>query len=157
MLGPVGARTSGIPLDRRKPYYTELFACLATRAHGATNDEVATAFDITPGRVRTDINKLRDWLGADPATGKRFLPDALDSRAAAAGGKGVYRVVEPLVDVDLFRRLAVTSPRYWFGSPTNWMASLEVTVSSTAISSCELYTPAEGRPGGRLAPERALE
>lgn len=105
LLGPVGARTSGMPLDRRKPYYTELFAYLATRAHGATNDEVATAFDITPGRVRTDVNKLRKWLGSNPATDERFVPDALSAAAAAARGIGVYRIVEPLVDVDLFRRL----------------------------------------------------
>jgi hypothetical protein len=105
LLGPVGARTSGTPLDRRKPYYIELFAYLATRAHGATNDEIATAFDITPGRVRTDINKLRQWLGTNPSTGERFLPDALSPAAAAARGIGVYRVVESLVDVDLFRRL----------------------------------------------------
>lgn len=105
LLGPVGARTSGIPLTRRKPYYTELFAFLATRPHGATNDEVATAFDITPGRVRTDINKLREWLGVNPDTGEQFVPHALGTSAAAARGIGVYEVVGPLVDIDLFRRL----------------------------------------------------
>ena len=105
LMGPVGVRTTGIALDRRKPYYTELFAYLATRPHGATTDEVADAFDITPSRVRTDVNKLRDWLGTNTATGELFLPDARNAPAAQARGIGVYQVIDPLVDVDLFLRL----------------------------------------------------
>lgn len=105
LLGPVGARTTGIALDRRKPYYTELFAYFATRPHGATTDEVAEAFDITTSRVRIDVNKLRDWLGTNPTTGERFLPDARNAPTAQVRGVGVYQIIESLVDVDLFRRL----------------------------------------------------
>ena len=105
LLGPVVARTSGTALDRRRPFYTELFAYLATRPYGATTDEVATAFDLNPARVRTDVNKLRDWLGADPATRQKFLPAAREAPMAQERGMGVYQVVDALVDVDLFRRL----------------------------------------------------
>lgn len=105
LLGPVGARTSGLALGRRKPYYTELFAYLAMRPCGATTDEVADAFDITPSRVRIDVNKLREWLGTNPHTQERFLPDARNAPAAQSRGVGVYQIIDPLVDVDLFRRL----------------------------------------------------
>lgn len=105
LLGPVQARTGGKALDKRKPYYTELLAYLTTRPHGATTDEVATAFDITPARVRVDINKLRSWLGSDPATGEKYLPDARHASGAQERGLGVYEVINTLVDADLFRRL----------------------------------------------------
>ncbi len=107
LLGPVGARTSGTAIDRRKPFYTELFAYIATRPHGATTDEVAAAFDLTPARVRTDINTLRRWLGTDAATGEGFLPDARNAPSAQRRGIGVYEVPDALVDADLFRRLRV--------------------------------------------------
>lgn len=105
LLGPVVARTRGTALDRRRPFYTELFAYLATRPYGATTDEVATAFDLNAARVRTDVNKLREWLGADPVTGQKFLPAAREAPMAQERGTGVYQVVDALVDVDLFRRL----------------------------------------------------
>ncbi|MBD8605370.1 LysM peptidoglycan-binding domain-containing protein [Aeromicrobium sp. CFBP 8757] len=105
LLGPVVARTSGTALDRRRPFYTELFAYLATRPYGATTDEVATAFDLNAARVRTDVNKLRHWLGTDPVTGQKFLPAAREAPMAQERGTGVYQVVDALVDVDLFRRL----------------------------------------------------
>ena len=96
LLGPVGARTSGKALDRRKPFYTELFAYLATRPYGATTDEVATAFGIKPSRVRIDINKLRDWLGVNPVTGAKYLPDARVAPSALRRGIGVYEIGEAL-------------------------------------------------------------
>jgi LysM repeat protein len=107
LLGPVGARTHGIAIAKRKPYYTELLAYLATRPHGATPEEVADAFSITGPRVRNDIKVLRDWLGVTPRTGRKHLPDARDSAAARARGIGVYQVEDLLVDADLFRRLRV--------------------------------------------------
>jgi LysM repeat protein len=107
LLGPVGARTHGTAIAKRRPYYTELLAYLATRPHGATPDEVADAFSITGPRVRNDIKVLRDWLGVNPRTGRKHLPDARDSAAARARGIGVYQVEDLLVDADLFRRLRV--------------------------------------------------
>jgi nucleoid-associated protein YgaU len=107
LLGPVGARTHGTAIAKRKPYYTELLSYLATRPHGATPEEVADAFSITGPRVRNDIKVLRDWLGVNPRTGRKHLPDARDSAAARARGIGVYQVEDVLVDADLFRRLRV--------------------------------------------------
>ena len=107
LLGPVGARTHGTAIAKRKPYYTELLTYLATRPHGATPEEVADAFSITGPRVRNDIKVLRDWLGVNPRTGRKHLPDARDSAAAQARGIGVYQVEDLLVDADLFRRLRV--------------------------------------------------
>lgn len=105
LLGPVGVRTSGKALDKRKPFYVELAAFLATRPHGAVVEEVAEAFGLTPSRVRIDVNKLRGWLGASPETGKPYLPDARNAPAARARGLGVYQITDALVDLDLFRRL----------------------------------------------------
>ncbi|MDF1705823.1 MAG: LysM peptidoglycan-binding domain-containing protein [Aeromicrobium sp.] len=105
LLGPVSAETAGTPAAKRRPFYTEMFAYIATRPHGATTEEVAEAFDITPARTRTDVGRLRDWLGTDPATGAKYLPDAREAPAAARRGIGVYQVADALVDLDLFRRL----------------------------------------------------
>src|SRR5699024_6192558 len=91
----------------RKPFYTEMLAYLATRPHGATPDDVSEAFGITTSRVRTDINKLREWLGTNPRSRGPFVPNARDAPAAQERGIGVYQVVDLLVDVDLFRRLRV--------------------------------------------------
>ncbi|WP_137122964.1 LysM peptidoglycan-binding domain-containing protein [Segeticoccus rhizosphaerae] len=107
LLGPVGARTRGdaVAVAKRKPYATELLAYLATRPHGATPAQLADAFGITGGRARTDIKMVRDWLGINPRTGTKHLPNARESAAAKARGIGVYQVEDLLVDADLFRRL----------------------------------------------------
>jgi LysM repeat protein len=105
LFGPVQARTKGVALEKRKAYYTELFAYLATRPFGATTEEVAEAFSISPARVRVDVNRLREWLGRNPRTGGKYIPDARDAPSAHARGMGVYEAIDVLVDVDLFRRL----------------------------------------------------
>ncbi|CAN7514691.1 LysM peptidoglycan-binding domain-containing protein [Knoellia sp. LjRoot47] len=107
LLGPVGARTRGTPVTKRKPYYTEMLAFLATRAHGATPEELAEAFSITPAKARDYVRIVRDWLGTNPRTGEAHLPDARKAPAAIARGVGVYQVLDVLVDADLFRRLRV--------------------------------------------------
>ena len=109
LLGPVGARTCGdaVAVARRKPYFTEMLAYLGTRQNGATPAHLADAFGITVGRARTDIKTVRDWLGVNPRTGEKHLPDARQSTAAKARGVGVYQVDGLLVDADLFRRLRV--------------------------------------------------
>ena len=107
LLGPVGARTRGdaVAVARRKPYFTEMLAYLGTRPYGATPAHLAEAFGITVGRARTDIKTVRDWLGVNPRTGEKHLPDARESAAAKARGVGVYQVDGLLIDADLFRRL----------------------------------------------------
>jgi hypothetical protein len=105
LLGPVHARTRGVALTKRKPYYTELLTYLVTRPHGVTPDELAEAFSLTTARVRNDVKIVRDWLGVNPHTGRKYLPDAREAPAAKARGVGVYQVGEVLTDIDLFRRL----------------------------------------------------
>ena len=105
VLGPLTARAQGRVLPRRTAYFSELLAFLAFRPHGATVAEVAEAF--AAGRVREDVKILREWLGVNPRTGRRHLPDAREAAGARARGIPVYQVEDLLVDADLFRRLRV--------------------------------------------------
>ena len=107
LLGPVWARARGIPPTKQKPYLTEVLAFLATRPHGATPEEVAERFNISPTKARDYVNRVRDWLGVNPRTGTAHLPDARKAPAARDRGVGLYQVLDLLVDVDLFRRLRV--------------------------------------------------
>jgi len=66
-----------------------------------------TAFNLAPARARSDIRIARNWLGVNPRTGRKHLPDALRSRSGQARGIGVYELEDVLVDADLFRRLRV--------------------------------------------------
>ncbi len=109
LLGPVAARTRGVPVTKRKAYWTEILAYLATHPHGATPDELADAFTITPSKAREYARTVREWLGTNPTTGERHLPDARETPAALSRGGAVYQVVDLLVDADLFRRLRVRS------------------------------------------------
>lgn len=110
VLGPILAKTGagGNPqaATRRKPYYTELLAYLASRPHGATTDQIAEAMGIAPQRVRADMSVLRDWLGTNPA-GDLHVPEANKSNAARLLGSNAYEVNDLLYDADLFRRLRV--------------------------------------------------
>ncbi len=109
ILGPIKARVGrqGRPavVAKRQPYYTEMLIYLATRPHGATTEEAAEAFGISTNRVRKDISVLREWLGTNPRTGQRHIPEATRTRAAQRRGVGAYEVEGLLVDADLFRRL----------------------------------------------------
>lgn len=108
LLGPVTVRAHGKVLAKRRPYFTELLAFLwFHRRHGATRDGIVDAFGMPPGRVRKDINVLRDWLGINPRTGQSYLPAADKAPAAKATGVNVYQLVDEgvLVDWDLFKRL----------------------------------------------------
>jgi LysM repeat protein len=107
LLGPVRARTRGTPLTKGKPYMTEILAYLATRPGGVTPGELADTFNITAGKAREYARIVREWLGTDPLTGDRHLPDARQAPAAIDRGVGVYQVLNVLVDADLFRRLRV--------------------------------------------------
>lgn len=108
VLGPVRVRLgpTGRPSEaaKRKPYYTELVAYLASRPEGATSAELCSAFATTPARIHRDLAVVRKWLGADPTTQRRYLPDATraDQRS---DGHGLYQLGDVLYDADLFRRL----------------------------------------------------
>jgi len=107
LLGPVSAKAHGQALAGRKAYYSELLTYLALRRrHGVTPDEVAEAFNLKAPRVRIDVKVVRDWLGINPDTDTKHLPDAPDAPATKVRGVNVYQVDDGLlVDADLFRRL----------------------------------------------------
>jgi len=107
LLGPVQLRAHGDLERNRVGFYTEIVAYLATRENGATLAQFETAFNLAPARARSDIRIARNWLGVNPRTGRKHLPDALKSKSGQARGIGVYELEEVLVDSDLFRRLRV--------------------------------------------------
>ena len=107
LLGPVAAQAHGKALVERKAYFTELLTYLALRRrHGVTPDEVADAFNLKAPKARGYVKVVRDWLGTNPATGGKHLPDATDAPATKTRGVNVYQIDDGLlVDADLFRRL----------------------------------------------------
>jgi len=107
LLGPVQLRAHGDLEKNRVGFYTEIVAYLATRENGATLAQFEVAFNLAPARARSDIRIARNWLGVNPRTGRKHLPDALKSRSGQARGIGVYELEDVLVDADLFRRLRV--------------------------------------------------
>lgn len=105
LLGPVNARCYGRPLVNRKPFFIELLAFLVLHPEGVTAARVAEAFHTSAERIHTDVGILRKWLGDDPITGQKYLPNAKSSDRPADNGKGIYQVHGVLCDLDLFRRL----------------------------------------------------
>jgi len=107
LLGPVQLRAHGDLEKNRVGFYTEIVAYLATRENGATLAQFETAFNLAPARARSDIRIARNWLGVNPRTRRKHLPDALKSKSGQARGIGVYELEDVLVDANLFRRLRV--------------------------------------------------
>ena len=109
LLGPIQARTgtTGTPtvVAKRKAFYTELLAFLVLHPQGVTIDQVVDAFGSDATQMRVHLSKVRSWLGVDPTTGGKYLPDATKSPAGIARGMGIYQLVGVLADIDLFRRL----------------------------------------------------
>lgn len=106
VLGPVRVRVGrgGDPAsgNKRKLYYTEIVAYLASRPRGATTRELCDALATTPDALRRNLSVVRKWLGVDPATREPFVPDA--TRLDPYGDR-TYRLSNVLYDADLFRRL----------------------------------------------------
>lgn len=113
LLGPARLRALGEQPEKTVAACVELAAYMAMRPKvqslqgavhpaGVTSDEVATALRVKQTSARTVLSKLRTWLGDNPHTGRRHLPDAVRGQAS---GAGVYVVEDLLVDVDLMLRL----------------------------------------------------
>ncbi|TFV88104.1 LysM peptidoglycan-binding domain-containing protein [Blastococcus sp. CT_GayMR20] len=110
LLGPVTLRAHGdeqaVARSGLRRRYEETVAYLATRPHGATPDEAATALQparggrTDPVSTRAYVHRVtagaRAWLGTDPTTGQKHL---------SSGHHGRYRLTGVLVDADLFRQL----------------------------------------------------
>lgn len=92
---------------RRRPYYMELVAYLASREHGATTDELRKAFDTNGDRIRRDLATVRSWLGINPLTGENYLPAADQQPTTDGRTTGHYELRGLLYDADLFLRLRV--------------------------------------------------
>ena len=109
VLGPVKARTRGNAAVSagRRPYYTELLAYLVAHPHGSDWPHIAEDMGIARAAVRNGVGVLREWLGVNPRTGDKHVPEATKTRAAKARGGAFYQVDDILVDADLFRRLRV--------------------------------------------------
>ncbi|RBY81538.1 LysM domain-containing protein [Blastococcus sp. TF02A-26] len=110
LLGPITLRAQGdeaaVARSGLRRRYEETVAYLATRPHGATADEAATALQparggrTDPVSARAYVHRVtagaRAWLGTDPATGSKHL---------SSGHRGRYTLTGVLVDADLFRQL----------------------------------------------------
>jgi hypothetical protein len=111
VLGPIKVRVGQTgkpdwaPVAKRRGFFTELLAYLATRPRGATATEIAEAMSITASSVGKHISNLRHWLGTDPDTGTPYLPPADKTEQAKTRGEGVYVVPKLLTDADLFLKL----------------------------------------------------
>jgi hypothetical protein len=105
LLGPVALTAAGVRPPKRIGYHTEVAAYIGTRDHGATAEQMAAAFDVTTTSIYSRINTVRAWMGTDPASGQKYLPDSTQSAASRARGVGVYEFVGVLIDADLFKRL----------------------------------------------------
>ncbi|SDG04381.1 LysM domain-containing protein [Blastococcus aurantiacus] len=110
LFGPVTLRAHGdeaaVIKSGLRRRYEEVVAYLATRPHGATVEEAATALQparggkTDPVSSRAYVHRItagaRAWLGTDPSTGHKHL---------SSGHRGRYTLTNVMVDADLFREL----------------------------------------------------
>lgn len=134
VLGPVRVRVGrgGDPAsgNKRKLYYTEIVAYLASRPRGATTHDLCDALATTPDALRRNLSVVRKWLGIDPATREQFLPDA--TRLDPDGDR-TYRLSEVLYDADLFRRLRLRGQARGHDGLDDYVAALNL-VTGTPYS-----------------------
>ncbi len=116
--------------NKRKLYYTEIVAYLASRPRGATTRDLCDALATTPDALRRNLSVVRKWLGTDPATREPFLPDAtrLDPN-----GDRTYRLSNVLYDADLFRRLRLRGQSRGPDGLADYLAALNL-VTGTPYS-----------------------
>jgi LysM repeat protein len=109
MLGPLKVRPGlngrAEKVAKRFPYYSEIVAFLAEHPRGVTTKDIMAAFDQSETRVSKDMSNVREWLGANPRTGRPFLPPANDNPEAKRRGVGLYLIEDLLVDAHLLRQL----------------------------------------------------
>lgn len=107
LLGPVGLRTKSRkpPPSRSRPQLIEILAYIAMHPEGVVSRELSTVFGRSVSRLRTDVGTIRDWLGANPRTGRPHLPAGDASKIYRETKTAGYQVEDVLVDVDLFNRL----------------------------------------------------
>ncbi|SOC46119.1 DNA-binding transcriptional activator of the SARP family [Blastococcus aggregatus] len=131
LLGPVALRAHGdeaaVARSGLRRRYEETVAYLATRPHGATADEAATALQparggrTDPVSARAYVHRVaagaRAWLGTDPATGQKHL---------SSGHRGRYTLTGVLVDADLFRQLRARAAVRGDGGLTDLLAALHL-------------------------------
>jgi hypothetical protein len=111
---------------RRRPYYMELAAYLASRENGATTEELRKAFDTNGDRIRRDLATVRGWLGQNPTTGKSYLPAATQQATGDGRTTGHYELTGLLYDADLFRRLRVRGQARGPAGIEDFMAALSL-------------------------------
>ncbi|TQN43742.1 LysM domain-containing protein [Blastococcus colisei] len=147
LLGPVEVRAQGTLPERnpRRQFYTEIVAYLATRPGGVTSERYATAMwpnehDVVgKTKVRQSISIVRAWLGANPATGRDYLPSGV-----TAGGLGRYRIDDVLIDAGLFRRLRVRG----LARGVDGIADLRAALDLVTGRPFDLSPLRQGAPGG---------
>lgn len=139
LLGQVEARTSAtLPpaLTKRRRYFAELAAYLATTPHGATSAQIGDNFDLAAGTVRARTSDLRKFLGADD-DGNAYLTYSRDD--------GRYRIPSALVDIDLFRRLRIRGEASGPGGIEDLIAALELVAGRPFEQASSVADRADGR------------
>ena len=110
LLGPVEVRAKGAVPTKGLPLTVEAMLYLVLHPRGVTGDRFAN--DLWPrmnytfatsSNPRAVLTAARNWAGADPVTGEKYLVGAAASKAV--NGVGLYRFVGALDSVDLFYRL----------------------------------------------------
>ncbi|CCH87124.1 Conserved protein of unknown function; putative Peptidoglycan-binding LysM domain [Modestobacter italicus] len=131
LLGPVALHAHGdeaaVARSGLRRRYEETVAYLATRPHGATADEAATALQparggrTDPVSARAYVHRVaagaRAWLGTDPTTGQKHL---------SSGHRGRYMLTGVLIDADLFRQLRARAAVRGDGGLPDLLAALRL-------------------------------